>query len=162
MSIITTRGTDNHTFFDGSFRNVKLNFSSLLLSTCDSICLSFPLPETSPPEAEFIVPYLGDIVNSGKGFSYRPTSLYSRAGRYDSIFIPQVRDCEYCYWSRHDSLYHRPSRLCCGYFWISFLVKMQRITHLWYYNYCTATRKQLYIENFPMVVERVSVIPGVP
>ncbi len=42
-------------------------------------------------------------------------------------------------------LHTSPFRLCCECFWINFLVKMQRITHLWYYNYSTATRKQLYI-----------------
>jgi hypothetical protein len=49
------------------------------------------------PEAKFIVPEWGDIVDSGIGLSYRPASLCSLADRLDnpmpeSTFIFQVRD----------------------------------------------------------------------
>jgi hypothetical protein len=42
-----------------------------------------PLP--SYHVAKFLVPHVGDIVNSGKGLSYLPARLHRLAGQYDSL-----------------------------------------------------------------------------
>ncbi len=39
---------------------------------------------TSPAEAKFLVPYWGDIDDSGIVLSYQPAILSSLAGRYDN------------------------------------------------------------------------------
>ncbi len=59
---------------------------------CQSVADSWSLCFLHEPEAKFLVPYWGEIVNSNIGFSYRPFSLCSH-------LYPSVRDKEfgYCY-----------------------------------------------------------------
>ncbi len=75
----------NHSILSASPYIIISKILSIFFFSIDAArCSPLNSPPPPPPVAEFLVPDWGDLVDSGKGLSYRPARIHRLAGRYDN------------------------------------------------------------------------------